>query len=304
MQATAARPRPGTRRTSASSSTGPTASCCATSPCATRASTTSTSWRPTATCSTGSRRSTPARTACSPSSRTTGSCRTVRPPATATRACIRARAPTPWAPTGTSRSTRTPRFSQVVRWCDAHHNTGGFSGTDSHATQVMENNFYDNALGYTTDVFTAPGHPGFPQHGNVVEKNNFYDNNFNPFQPGSDVEPFIPAPVGTGLWIAGGNANVVRNNHFYDNWRRGAMLFAVPDALVCGPPPVGSSTPVPGCSVTRPVDVAQQQVPRQQDGRESRTARSSRTARTSGGTPSRSTAATAGGRTPPRRARR
>jgi len=142
----------------------------------------------------------------------------------------------------------TPRFSQVVRWCDAHHNVGGFSGTDSHGTQITENNFYDNALGYTTDVFTAPGHPGFPQHGNVVEKNNFYDNNFNPFQAGTDVEPFIPAPVGTGMWIAGGNQNVVRNNHFYDNWRRGAMLFAVPDALVCGPPPLGSSTPVPGCN--------------------------------------------------------
>jgi len=141
-----------------------------------------------------------------------------------------------------------PRFSQVVRKCDAHHNVGGFSGTDSHATQVTENNFFDNALGYTTDVFTAPGHPGFPQHGNVVEKNNFYDNNFNPFQADTDVEPFIPAPVGTGMWIAGGNQNVVRNNHFYDNWRRGAMLFAVPDALVCGPPPLGSSTPVPGCN--------------------------------------------------------
>ena len=142
------------------------------------------------------------------------------------------------------------RFSQVVRWCDAHHNTGGFSGTDSHATLITENNFYDNALGYTTDVFTAPGHPGFPQHSNVVEKNNFYDNNFNPYQADTDVEPFIPAPVGTGMWIAGGNANEVKNNHFYDNWRRGAMLFAVPDALVCGPPPLGSSTPVPGCSVT------------------------------------------------------
>ncbi|MGH3456889.1 right-handed parallel beta-helix repeat-containing protein [Aeromicrobium sp.] len=139
------------------------------------------------------------------------------------------------------------RYSQVVRWCDSHHNTSGFSGTDSHGTLITENNFYDNALGYTTDVFTAPGHPGFPQHGNVIEKNNFYDNNFNPFVAGSDVEPFIPAPVGTGLWIAGGNANTIRDNHFYDNWRRGTMLFAVPDALVCGPPPVGSSTPVPGC---------------------------------------------------------
>jgi hypothetical protein len=141
------------------------------------------------------------------------------------------------------------RYSQVFQYCDSHHNTGGFSGTNSHGTLITKNNFYDNALGFTTDVFTAPGHPGFPQHGNVIEKNNFYSNNFNPFQEGSDVEPFIAAPVGTGLWLAGGNSNLVRSNRFYDNWRRGTMLFAVPDATVCGPPPIGSSTPVPGCNV-------------------------------------------------------
>jgi hypothetical protein len=139
------------------------------------------------------------------------------------------------------------RYSQVMRNCDSHHNTGGFSGTDSHGTLIAHNNFYDNALGFTTDVFTAPGHPGFPQHGNTLRNNNFYSNNFNPYQPGSDVEPFIPAPVGTGMWLAGGNANRVEGNWFFDNWRRGTMLFAVPDATVCGPPPVGSSTPVPGC---------------------------------------------------------
>ena len=139
------------------------------------------------------------------------------------------------------------RFSQVFRKCDSHHNTGGFSGTNSHGTLITKNNFYDNALGYTTDVFTAPGHPGFPQHGNVIVDNNFYDNNFNPYRSDSDVDPFIPAPVGTGLWLAGGNGNEVKGNRFYDNWRRGVMLFAVPDATVCGPPPVGSATPVPGC---------------------------------------------------------
>ena len=141
----------------------------------------------------------------------------------------------------------TYRYSQVFRFCDSHHNTGGFSGTNSHGTLITHNNFYDNSLGYTTDVFTAPGHPGFPQHGNVIEHNNFYDNNFNPYTPDSDVDPFIASPVGTGLWLAGGNANVLRYNHFYDNWRRGVMLFGVPDATVCGPPPVGSATPVPGC---------------------------------------------------------
>ena len=156
------------------------------------------------------------------------------------------------APTLTNRDTSfypVARYSQRITHCDMHHNTGGFSGTNSHGTQVDHNNFYDNALGFTTDVFTAPGHPGFPQQGNVIEDNNFYANNFNPFQAGSDVEPFIGAPVGTGLWLAGGNENVVRNNSFWDNWRRGLMLFAVPDATVCGPV-IGSTTPVPGCSVT------------------------------------------------------
>ena len=139
------------------------------------------------------------------------------------------------------------RYSQTIRYCDSHHNTGGFSGTNSHGTLVEKNNFYDNALGYTTDVFTAPGHPGFPQFGNTVRDNNFYLNNFNPYLPTSDVDPFIPAPVGTGLWLAGGNLNRIRGNHFYDNYRRGTMLFAVPDATVCGPSPIGSDTPVPGC---------------------------------------------------------
>jgi hypothetical protein len=37
------------------------------------------------------------------------------------------------------------------------------------------------------------------------------------------------------MWIAGGNNQTVRNNRFWDNWRRGTMLFSVPDAFVCGP---------------------------------------------------------------------
>ncbi len=143
----------------------------------------------------------------------------------------------------------TARYSQTIRRCDAHHNASGFSGTNSHGTLVTQNNFYDNALGYTTDVFTAAGHPGFPQSGNVVEKNNFHSNNFNPFKPGSDVVPFIPAPVGTGLWLAGGNDNVIRHNRFYNNWRRGTMLFAVPDATVCGPVLGDTTTPIPGCEI-------------------------------------------------------
>jgi Right handed beta helix region len=139
------------------------------------------------------------------------------------------------ADTGTQRPAGTQfRYSQEIRFCDSHHNAGGYSGTDGNATHIDHNNFYDNALGFTTDVFTAPGHPGFPQDSDLIEDNNFYSNNFNPYAPNSDVTPTVPLPVGTGLWIAGGNDNVIRNNRFWDNWRRGTMLFAVPDALVCG----------------------------------------------------------------------
>ncbi|HEX8102189.1 MAG TPA: right-handed parallel beta-helix repeat-containing protein [Solirubrobacteraceae bacterium] len=142
------------------------------------------------------------------------------------------------------------RYNQEVRRCDSHHNASGYSGTNGNAVHVHHNDFYDNALGFTTDVFTAPGHPGFPQQGDLIEANNFYANNYNPYAEGADVKPFIAAPVGTGLWIAGGNDNVLRGNRFFDNHRRGVMLFAAPDATICGPG-VGSSTPVPGCDPAR-----------------------------------------------------
>ena len=139
------------------------------------------------------------------------------------------------------------RYSQEIRFCDSHHNASGYSGTDGNATHLHDTNFYDNALGFTTDVFTAPGHPGFPQDSDLIENNRFYSNNFNPYVPGSDVVPSVPVPVGTGLWIAGGNDNIVRNNYFYDNWRRGVMLFAVPDQVVCGPAGI-DPTLLAGCN--------------------------------------------------------
>jgi hypothetical protein len=68
----------------------------------------------------------------------------------------------------------------------------------------------------------------------LVEHNNIYSNNFNPYDADSDVDPAFPFPVGTGMWIAGGNNHTIRNNNIYDNWRRGTMIFAIPDVLICG----------------------------------------------------------------------
>ena len=127
------------------------------------------------------------------------------------------------------------RFNQEIRFCDLHHNLAGYSGTNGNAVHVRQNRIYDNALGIQTDVVTGAGHPGYPGDSALFEDNYIYSNNFNTFAPGSDVKPSFPFPVGTGLWIAGGNHHKVRGNYFWDNWRRGTMVFSVPDSLVCGP---------------------------------------------------------------------
>jgi hypothetical protein len=46
-----------------------------------------------------------------------------------------------------------------------------------------------------------------------------------------------------GVLIAGGNYDEVRGNHIFDNWRRGAMLVAVPDAISCAPNPDAGAPP-------------------------------------------------------------
>jgi Right handed beta helix region len=133
--------------------------------------------------------------------------------------------------TGEQTAESARRANQLITRCDVHHNNIGYSGTMGNGTRVVNNNFYDNATGITTDSFFAGGHPGYPQDGAVFENNNIYSNNFNTFAEGSDVEPRVAVPVGTGIFIAGGNANEIRGNRIWDNWRRGTMLIYVPDAL-------------------------------------------------------------------------
>ncbi|MFL5895264.1 MAG: right-handed parallel beta-helix repeat-containing protein [Thermoleophilaceae bacterium] len=154
------------------------------------------------------------------------------------------------ADTGYQRPEGTrARLNQQLRWCDMHHNMAGYSATNGNAIWVHNNNFYDNALGFTTDAVTGAGHPGFPGDSQLIEDNNFYSNNFNLYKPDSDVMPSFPFPIGTGLWIAGGNHHTVRNNYFWDNWRRGTMIFSVPDAIVCGPAADGNEQH--GCDSTK-----------------------------------------------------
>ena len=189
-----------------------------------------------------------------------------------------------------------PRLNQEITHCDLHHNNLGYSGTMGNATHVVDNNFYGNTTGIATDSFFAGGHPGFPQSSAVFEKNRIYSNNFNDYHypqgyPASrKVESAVGVPLGTGIIIAGGNDDVVRGNRIYDNWRRGTMLLAVPDALSC-PPGSGTCTPTNASSTS--YDNRSTTTPWARR----RAARSSETGSTSGGTSSPTTPATAGSRT-------
>jgi len=168
------------------------------------------------------------------------------------------------------------QFGTEIRRCDMRHSNTGYSGTAANSVWIHNNDFYDNAMGLVTDVFTASGHPGFPQDSSLIENNEFYSNNFNPYvededgdlavcdsangeNPGphgpdqgcTDVIPRIPAPVGTAIFLPGVNNNTIRNNFMWDNWRRGTMLFSVPDNFVCGNAnPVAGGNQQHGCDET------------------------------------------------------
>jgi hypothetical protein len=132
-----------------------------------------------------------------------------------------------------------------IRNCNSHNNTIGSSGTAGNGTWFHDNRFHDNATGVTTDSF-ASGHPGMPQDNSKWEHNFIYSNNNDLFNNERDaycqqtsweqrdpqkVCPTFQVPVGTGILIAGGNDDIVRENYIFDNWRRGTMLHWVPAAL-------------------------------------------------------------------------
>jgi hypothetical protein len=139
------------------------------------------------------------------------------------------------------------RWAVEIFGCRTHHNALGFSGTAGNSVYFHDNEVFANAAGYVTDSFVG-GHPGMPQDHAWLTRNKIYGNNSNYFKEfvhsgrcndkpaergygEGTVCPAFPVPVGTGILIAGGNANFVNENLIYDNWRAGAMLFWVPGAV-------------------------------------------------------------------------
>lgn len=149
--------------------------------------------------------------------------------------------------------TGITRWAVEVSHCKSHHNALGYSGTAGNSVYVHDSEFYANSVGMTTDSL-YPDHPGLPQDHGMYVNNKIYGNNVNYIEKyvqsgicarkprdrgiqSGTVCPVIPTPVGTGMLIAGGNHNLMKDNAVYDNWRQGFMLFWVPAALRNEPDP-------------------------------------------------------------------
>lgn len=123
------------------------------------------------------------------------------------------------------------RYNTVVKKCDLHGSTMGYSGSMGNSVRVTDNHFYGNANGLTTDTLSAPGHPGFPADGMKIDHNWFYANNLDVYNADPEFEALVLNPVGSGFFWAGHNNGRFEDNWVFDNWRQGTMLISVPDAI-------------------------------------------------------------------------
>jgi hypothetical protein len=140
---------------------------------------------------------------------------------------------------------RCQRYGIEIRNSESYLNNIGYSGTAGNGVWAHDNKFHHNGTGMTTDSFAA-GHPGMPQDCAKWERNYVYSNNLDLFNAEMDAYCKRPIeerddpnkvcstfqnPVGTGMLIAGGNGNIVRDNWIWDNWRNGTTLHWVPATL-------------------------------------------------------------------------
>ena len=138
-----------------------------------------------------------------------------------------------------------PRFNTTVKKCDMRGSALAYSGSMGNAVRITKNNVYGNGSGLSSDTISASGHPGFPTDGVQIDNNLIYSNNLNLWATEDPpVEPVVGVPAGVGILWPGMNDGRVFDNWIFDNWRRGTMLLAIPDALVT---PEGNVNPGVSC---------------------------------------------------------
>ena len=168
----------------------------------------------------------------------------------ASAAVYRARLPRP-APSRPT-SIRTPRAPTPSSGLRPPRLCARLLGLDGERGPHHRNHIYGNMTGISSDTLSAAGHPGFPADSSEIDHNYIYANNLDLYTDQPPVPPLVAVPIGTGIIYAGMNDARVHHNWIFDNWRDGAMLFAVPDSLTNGGGAEGDIFPgiVPGCAAS------------------------------------------------------
>jgi hypothetical protein len=127
------------------------------------------------------------------------------------------------------------RYNTIVKRCDLHGSVLAYSGSMGNSVRVTQNNIYGNSNGISSDTLSAPGHPGYPADGMKIDNNLIYSNNLNMYTEDPRIKPLVPMPIGTAIVWPGMNDGEVSKNWIFDNWRHGALLASVPDAVAGEP---------------------------------------------------------------------
>ena len=160
-----------------------------------------------------------------------------------------------------------PRINTVVKKCDMRSSALAYSGSQGNAVRITQSDIYANTAGIVSDSISAGGHPGYPPDSNVIDNNNIYSNNLDSYGEDAPFENLVNLPIGVGQFYPGANLSNVRNNHIFDNWRRGTMLISIPSGTERGeiedPSEQGAC---PRGRQPRLPDLLSEPLPRQRDG--------------------------------------
>jgi parallel beta-helix repeat protein len=118
-----------------------------------------------------------------------------------------------------------------------YENALGYAGPNAKYVHVLENALYDNDAGIVADTLDSVGYQ--PNGWNVIERNDVFWNNYNPFlaaaafpTPAEGLGELngrtLNYPTGVGIVLYGGDANVIRGNRAFGNYKWGIASFSGP----------------------------------------------------------------------------
>jgi hypothetical protein len=145
----------------------------------------------------------------------------------------------------TVHGTETKPCQKKPQWTtlkndESYENVLGYSGTNSKYVRIIESDFFNNGAGIVPNTLDSEGYE--PNGWNVFEKNNVFWNNYNYFLAASSFKTVsgglgklgnvtVNYPTGVGIVLYGGDANVVKQNNVFGNYKWGVASFSGPGEI-------------------------------------------------------------------------